>query len=223
MYEFLEKGGVLLLPLVGCSVAALAIILERSYRFYGAGRGSEAFKRRVLAFLKEGRIAAAQEVAGRSSGPLARITRTMLAYRGKDREVRKEAVARVGGREIRRMERNLRGLLMISHTAPLLGLLGTVVGMIRAFMEIEALGGGVNASALAGGIWEALITTAAGLAVAVPSLAAHHLFEGRLDRITAAMEELVSEIEEILASGRPEERLEIRSGKVYAEEVGYGV
>ena len=95
------------------------------------------------------------------------------------------------------MDKNLRGLAVIGNIAPLLGLLGTVTGMIRAFMKIQRLGGIVDASVLAGGIWEALITTAAGLSVAIPTLVAYHYFEGRIDNIASQIKDVASELLEI--------------------------
>ena len=92
------------------------------------------------------------------------------------------------------MGKNLRGLGIIGHISPLLGLLGTVAGMIEAFITIEELGGRVDASVLAGGIWEALITTAFGLSVAIPAIVFYHYFEGRVDDIAAQMKDAASEI-----------------------------
>lgn len=99
---------------------------------------------------------------------------------------------------VRNLEQRLNWLAIIGNIAPLLGLLGTVTGMIKVFMGIQNMQGQVNPSALAGGIWEALITTAAGLIVAIPTIIAYHYFEDRIDDITGALKELISDILEVI-------------------------
>jgi biopolymer transport protein ExbB len=99
-------------------------------------------------------------------------------------------VSRVGSAEIRNLESWLRGLSGIAHLSPLLGLLGTVMGMITAFIRLEEAGSKVNPSILAGGIWEALLTTAFGLIIAIPAMAAFYYLEGEVDRVRAAMKDV---------------------------------
>ena len=99
---------------------------------------------------------------------------------------------RIGSTELQRMERGFRTLAILGNTAPLLGLLGTIMGMIKAFMVIEAAGGKVDAQALAGGIWEAMLTTGVGLAVAIPVLLTLHLLEGMADRRAQSMRSYAS-------------------------------
>jgi biopolymer transport protein ExbB len=99
-------------------------------------------------------------------------------------------VGRVGSAEIRKLESYLRGLSAIAHLSPLLGLFGTVTGMIRAFMKVQEAGARVDASLLAGGIWEALLTTAFGLAVALPAMAAYYYLEGEVDQARGTMKDV---------------------------------
>ncbi|MEW5692139.1 MAG: MotA/TolQ/ExbB proton channel family protein [Candidatus Hydrogenedentota bacterium] len=105
----------------------------------------------------------------------------------------KKEILKTGSQKVRLLEKNLRGLAVIANVTPLLGLLGTVFGMIKAFIVIQNLGGGVDASVLAGGIWEALLTTAAGLSVAIPTSLFYHYFEGKADGIAILIKETVRE------------------------------
>ncbi|HBO12728.1 MAG TPA: biopolymer transporter ExbB, partial [Halieaceae bacterium] len=124
----------------------------------------------------------------RESSPLGRILAAGLANAHHGREVMKDSIEEAAAHVVHELERYLNTLGTIAAIAPLLGLLGTVVGMIKVFSEIMVQGTG-NASALAGGISEALITTAAGLSVAIPALAMHRFFTGRVDEIVVGLEQ----------------------------------
>jgi len=223
MFDFIMKGGVLMYPILLCSMIALAIIMERLYCFHRAKIDVDDFKTKVKEYLEQANIAGARKTAGEHHGPVAKITRLVLEDNYKDRRGRDETIARAGSREIRKLERNLRGLSIISNITPLLGLLGTVTGMIRAFMKIQELGGRVDAMVLAGGIWEAMITTGAGLAVAIPAMVAYHLFEGKVDDMAATMKEVVSEIGELLGAGTVDNFIEESKMAAIKETEGYGI
>jgi biopolymer transport protein ExbB len=113
----------------------------------------------------------------------------------------REAISEAGGRATARLEKNVSGLATIVGGAPLLGFLGTVIGMIMAFQRIEALGGNVDASVLAGGIWQALLTTAAGLSVAVPTFFAHNYIVARIHSEIRVMEDRSRDLMVLLATG----------------------
>lgn len=197
MFEFFLKGGPLMWSILLCSIISITIVLERFYHFYRTrARISNIFSR-VKGLLKDGKTEEALKLCESTSGPIAHILAIGIHIRKKTLEEREKIIARVGSREVRRLDRNLRGLAIIGNITPLLGLLGTVTGMMRAFMKIQELGGRVDASVLAGGIWEALITTAAGLSVAIPTLVAYHYFEGRVDNINNQMKDVASELLEI--------------------------
>lgn len=132
-----------------------------------------------------------------TSGPIAHILAIGIRIRKRSIEKQEKMISRAGSKIIRQLEKNLRGLAIIGNITPLLGLLGTVTGMIKAFIKIQELGGRVDASVLAGGIWEALITTAAGLSIAIPTLVAYHYLEGRVDNISSQMKDTASEFLEI--------------------------
>jgi len=152
---------------------------------------------RVKALIKEGRYEEALKLCECSSGPVARILAIGIHVRSRSIEEKEKLVARAGSRIVRQLDKNLRILAIVGNIAPLLGLMGTVTGMIRAFMKIQELGGRVDPAALAGGIWEALITTVAGLGVAIPALVAYHYFEGRIDDISSEMKDAATELIEM--------------------------
>ena len=197
MFNFIFKGGILMWPILLCSVISVTIILERFYHLYRNRTKIPNIFSRVKALLKDNKADEALKLCEGTSWPIAHILAIGIHIRNKSLEEKEKIVARAGSRLIRRLEENLRGLAIIGNITPLLGLLGTVTGMIKAFMKIQELGGRVDASVLAGGIWEALITTAAGLSVAIPTLVAYHYFEGRVDNMASEMKDVASELLEI--------------------------
>lgn len=195
MFEFILKGGVVMYPILFCSVIALAIILERSYCLLKAWVGTKGLLRRVRELVAQKRLEEALSLCQAGKNPTAKVISCIL--RGHS----EKAAIRIGSHQMRKLEKNLRGLAIIGNITPLLGLFGTVTGMIKAFMKIEELGSSVDASLLAGGIWEALMTTAAGLAVAIPALVAYHYLEGKIDDYGTMMKEISEELlERILGS-----------------------
>ncbi|RKY27558.1 MAG: MotA/TolQ/ExbB proton channel family protein [Candidatus Omnitrophota bacterium] len=197
MFDFFLRGGPLMWLILLCSIISITIILERFYYFYQARTKIPNIFSRVKSLLKDGKADEALKLCEDTSGPIAHILAIGIHIRNRSIEEREKILVRAGSRIIRRLEKNLRGLAIIGNIAPLLGLLGTVTGMIKAFMKIQELGGRVDASVLAGGIWEALITTAFGLFVAIPTLVAYHYFEGRVDNIASEMKDVASELLEI--------------------------
>lgn len=174
--------------IVLCSIVVLAICIERLYTLNPKKIAPPHLLATVWKQLKAGEMDAARLKSLKQSSHLGRILAAGLgnAYHG--REVMKESIQEAASHVVHDMERYLNTLGTIAAVAPLLGLLGTVLGMIRVFAEIMAQGTG-NASVLAGGISEALITTAAGLTVAIPALAMHRYFIGKIDAIVVELEQ----------------------------------
>ncbi len=188
MLELLSKGGFLMYPIFLCSVVSVAIILERVTQLRKASRGADRLEREVRDAVASGDLTEAIHVCERSGHPLSGVVLAGLSHvSGGEAEVRR-AIEGAGETETNRLERNVAVLATIVGGAPLLGFLGTVLGMIQAFQSIEKLGGNVDASVLAGGIWEALLTTAAGLSVGVFTYFAHNIIVGRIQAITHQME-----------------------------------
>ncbi len=220
MFEFFMKGGFLIWPILLCSVIAITIILERLYHFHRARVNIPNLSTQIKRLLLEGNLDEAKELCEDSPGPVAHILAIGIHIHKRALQEKEKMIARAGSRELRRLEKNLRCLGIVAHISPLLGLLGTVTGMIRAFMKIQELGGRVDASVLAGGIWEALITTAAGLSVAIPAIVFYHYFEGKVDNFSSQMKDAAEELTEWLGvrGSSPE-----RESRQLKEDVEYGV
>ncbi len=188
----IEKGGPVMYVLLALSVIALAIILAKIYQFVRCRLRWTAFIEPVVETVIRGEPRDALAALSVNPNPVARVMEaTILAARNPRLrpEDRDAEISRVGTAEIRNLEGFLRGLEVIANLSPLLGLLGTVIGMISAFAQLEGAGTKVDPALLAGGIWEALLTTAFGLSVAIPALAAFYLLEGQVDTVRATMKD----------------------------------
>lgn len=184
-------------PILLCSVISITIVLERFYHFYATRTRIPNIFARVKKFIQEKKADEALKLCEGTSGHIAHILALSIHIRHRSLEEKEKLISRAGSRILRQLDKNLRGLAIISNITPLLGLLGTVTGMIKAFMKIQELGGKVDASVLAGGIWEALITTAFGLSVAIPTLVAYHYFEGKVHNVSSQMKDMVGELVEL--------------------------
>ncbi|HIC91605.1 MAG TPA: MotA/TolQ/ExbB proton channel family protein [Syntrophaceae bacterium] len=200
MFEFIAKGGFLMLPIIFCSIISLAIILERGWHLHRAKVDTKSLFFQVERYIKEKRLNDALDLCIRTPGPVAKVLAVGIENHENNPQGREMAISRAGSQELRRLGKNLRSLAIIANVTPLLGLLGTVTGMIKAFIKIQELAGRADATVLAGGIWEALITTAAGLIVAIPAMCAHQYFEGRIDDMALEMKEVVSGLFELIKS-----------------------
>jgi biopolymer transport protein ExbB len=189
VFDLLAKGGVLVGPILLCSVIALALFLERLIRLSRVKIRGNGLVNQVSRHLKDGEDHQAYERASRDASPMGRIFTQAMEVKDQDRETLETVLAHATEAETRDLSRYLQALATIGNIAPLLGLLGTVLGMIKAFMVIQEMGGKVNAAVLAGGIWEAMLTTALGLAVALPTMVAHSYLVARVDRYEARLQE----------------------------------
>jgi len=186
--ELLVAGGWLMVPILLCSVLGLAICIERFYTLNPKKIAPPHLLATVWKQLKAGEMNAERLKTLKQSSPLGRILAAGLGNAFHGRDVMKESIQEAAGHVVHELERYLNTLGTIAAVTPLLGLLGTVVGMVKVFSEIMAQGTG-NASVLAGGISQALITTAAGLTVAIPALVMHRYFVGRIDGIVVELEQ----------------------------------
>ena len=186
MFEIFLKGGPLMYPLLICSMATVAYGIERIYHYSRAGNSKDA-PEKIHALIECGEADRAQSLAEATPGPVAAVLAEGLRLRGGDTILMEEAISLAGGRELQRLNKNLHVLELIGRLAPLMGLLGTVMGMMEAFRQVAASKGAVDPSLLAGGIWEALITTVAGLLVAIPAMVLHHFFEDRVKEFAYLM------------------------------------
>lgn len=195
MWQFFVKGGIVMWPIFALSVICLSIILEKLYHFHQAKLTISGFLRELKGVVKEGRMKKILTQLKQSENPLAKAYIFSIQNKDFSREQKKELFSQYSLAWIRRLGKRVRALGIMGHILPLLGLLGTVIGMIKAFMVVEKAAGSVNPGALAGGIWEALLTTAAALAVAIPTLAVYHYLEGRLEDFSVQVEDAAFHIE----------------------------
>ena len=194
---FLSRGGPVLWLIAGLSVVTLALVMWKTWRMARLGAWSGAATQTALAAWEAGQTEAAlAAVSGRTS------LRARLAHRAMTarldptlgEQAAREETARHARADLAEARLGLRGLELISTIAPLLGLLGTVMGMIGAFQALQEAGSRADPAALAGGIWEALLTTAAGMAVAIPAGTALVWFESLCDRLQGDMEDTATRV-----------------------------
>ena len=188
-------------PILVCSVLALAIIVERCWSLRRSVVAPKDLMSQIQGMTLGDRLTNEQIDAVRETSALGQILAAGLSRQTQQSFLVKEAIEEAGGHVVHELERYLNALGTIAATTPLLGLLGTVIGMIKVFSAITAVGVG-DPQVLAGGISEALITTAAGLSVGIPSLMFHRYFRGKVNELTVAMEQDALRFMEVLQSGR---------------------
>lgn len=184
VWDFVVKGGIVMIPIGACSLVALTLAVERMVSLRRSRVIPEGFVRGLLDVLGQGGSARAADYCRSNPSPMARVCEAGLRRWDSPLDHVEKLMAEAGLRELTLLRKYLRGLSVIGSVAPLLGLLGTIFGMIKAFQTVaqsaEALG---RTELLAGGIYEAMITTAAGLIVAIPSLLLYHLISAKIDRL----------------------------------------
>ena len=188
-------------PIVVCSVLALAIIVERCWSLRRSVVAPRDLMSEIQGMTLGDRLTNEQIDSVRETSALGQILAAGLSRQTQQAFRVKDAIEEAGGHVVHELERYLNALGTIAATTPLLGLLGTVIGMIKVFSAITAVGVG-DPQVLAGGISEALITTAAGLSVGIPSLMFHRYFLGKVNELTVAMEQDALRFMEVLQSGR---------------------
>ena len=201
MFELVKSGGLLMIPILLCSVIALAISIERFWTLRKSKVAPSHLVGEVWALVQKGELTAEKLAKFRAGSALGQIIVTGLNNSKHGREIMKESIQETASKVIHEMERFLNPLGTVAVVTPLLGLLGTVVGMIKVFTEIMIQGTG-NANVLAGGISEALITTAAGLSVAIPALIMHRYFLRRVDFLVVEMEQEAVKLVEVVHGDR---------------------
>lgn len=206
LWEVIQKGGPVMYPIIFCSVLALAVVLERIYHLYRAKIDTREFMDQIANILRRDRIREALQMCESTPGPIAHILKAGILKQGRSRHQIKEAIQDAALHEIPRLEKNLGILATVAHIAPLLGLLGTVTGMVRCFQLVQEKSAAlnpVNPGDLAGGIWEALLTTVAGLVVAIPTFVAYNYLVSRVDGFILDMERSATELVNLLTEEEP--------------------
>ncbi len=202
MLEFIQKGGAIMYPILLCSIIGFGIIMERLYYFRSVKIDVIAFMNNIEGALKRNKVAEAVKICEDTKGPVAVIVKAGLLKHDRPRQEIREAIEDAGHQEVSRLERHIKILAVIAHISPLLGLLGTVAGMMKVFQAIQVKTAALNlisAGDMAGGIWQALLTTAAGLIVAIPAIAAYHYLAERVHDFALEMERSAVELINILS------------------------
>ncbi len=207
IFKIIVAGGILMIPIGICSVLALAIVIERFWSLRRATIDTRGFMDTMRQVLRQNRIQDAVEICDEVDAPIARIMRAGILKYNRTKDDIREAIEDAGHLEIPRLERYMSALATCASVAPLLGLLGTVQGMIKCFAQIQAMEGLVSPSDLAEGIGNALVTTAAGLTVAIPTLVAYNYFVTRVENMILEMEISSSELIELLTRHRGEREI----------------
>lgn len=201
MYEIVKAGGWLMIPIIACSIIALAIIIERFWTLQKERITPKYLAARIWQWRKEGKLDENRILQIRKSSPLGRVLASGLLNENFDREIMKESIEETGRHVSYELQRFLNTLGTIAAISPLLGLLGTVLGMIQVFSVITSVGVG-DPGELAGGISKALITTAAGLSVAIPSLIFVRYFRRKVDGLVVGMEQEAIKLVEVMHGQR---------------------
>jgi len=196
------KGGWIMWPIMGCSITAIVLFLERSFHLHRAQIKPDDFLNGIYTNVNNGNLAEAVSICDQTPGPVAHIVRTALLYSDESPENLKQTITKAGLTEIPRLEKNLSGLLSLAQIIPLLGLLGTLLGLIDLFTVMEQHAPLVEIGALSGGIWKALITSAFGICISVPAFIGYNFLLSRVEAITIDMENAAEEIYRFLIYNR---------------------
>jgi biopolymer transport protein ExbB len=197
----LVHGGVVLWLIVLISAVAVVVFIERFLHFHTAQINSTEFLNGVRTVLKRDNVVEALSICEATPGPVARLVKTAIKNRDQGRERVREALEEAGLAEVPRLEEKLNLLATIAQLAPLLGLLGTVLGFINTFSAMQNRGLNANFMDLSTGVWQALVCAAAGLAVAIPAHAGYNYLVSRVNSIVLDMERTATEIVNIVTEG----------------------
>jgi len=198
LLDVLILGGWVMIPLILLSILTIYLLIERVITIRNASSNPDAITDRVRDYVRNGDVEGAITYCQKKDVPITRILKQGLERLGRPISEIQDAVQAAGKHETYELEKRTNLLASIAGIAPMLGFFGTVVGMIKAFQEIQNLQGNVNPSVLAGGIWEALVTTAAGLLVGILALFSYNFLIGRIRRLTNDMERSATDFIDLL-------------------------
>jgi len=208
MLELMQRGGPIMWVIFLCSVVAVAVVIERFFQLRRAKINTAKFMNDISSLLKRNKIMEAIAMCNQMPGPIAQVMKAGILKHDRSRPEIREAIEDTALGEIPLLEKNLSVLATIAHITPLLGLLGTVIGMLRCFQVIEQKSTAlqpVNPKDLAGGIWEALLTTVFGLCVAIPTYVAYNYLVNMVNGFIQDMEKNATELVNLLLYRRESE------------------
>lgn len=201
MIEFFYKGGLLMYPILVGSILTVAFGMERAFHYMRA-RSRDGSLSKIKELIGQGDHDEAHTLAKETPGPVSAVIAEALQHKRETQLAIEEAISLKGSTEIKKLGKNLHILELTGRITPLLGLLGTVIGMAKAFKSIAVVQGPIDPSVLAGGIWEALVTTVAGLSVAIPALILHHIFEDKVKNFAFQMKHYGAETVRLLGADK---------------------
>ncbi len=208
LIDIIAQGGIIMIPLFILSVLAIYVIAERWRTLNNSQMDNETLLNNIEAMLKSGSQQKAVDYCDRYEKPMGRILKAGIKRLGRPIREIEESIRNAGKKEMYHLENRMDWLATIAGVAPLIGFTGTVTGMIRAFMDIQSLQGNVNPSVLAGGIWEALITTAAGLIVGIIAYGFYNFLLGKINRMIFELENASADFLDLLQTPSPKKRNE---------------
>ncbi|MBA62727.1 MAG: hypothetical protein CMJ76_10230 [Planctomycetaceae bacterium] len=208
--ELFEQGGFVMYPLLVCSIVAVSVVIERIIVLFLNRSNYAGFVSDLENKLTHSDISSCREWLQALSNPLAHVASCNLKHAELGQGIREEIVNREASEQIARLEKRINWLSIIGTLAPMIGLLGTVIGLVEAFYQIEQQGGQVQPGDLASGIWTALLTTVFGLIVALPTLAVYHFLDNKMAATTLKMTWVSSRINEWLATQNQSENETLR-------------
>ena len=206
MLELFHRGGPTMWVIGAISVLALMIFLQRLFHLHRAQIKTGDFLSGIFTVMGRGNAVEAISICEETPGPVAQIVRAAILERGGGRDRIQQVMEEIGLAEIPRLEKNLLMLLTLAQIAPMAGLLGTVLGMMQVLLEIQEKAPLIHAGDLGGGLWQALISTAAGLTVAIPAYAGYNFLVGRVETILLDMERAFAEVVVFLTSAEQQNR-----------------
>ncbi len=206
LLSIVTKGGILMIPIFICSIMVIAVAIERYLTYRKNIINIPRLMTSIRHPLSKGNFLEAINECSLVRGPVAEVVKAGIEKAKQGRERAKEAMETAGNNETYHLEKNLSILATLGGIAPLIGFLGTVTGMIKAFMKIQQLSGNVNADVLAGGIWEAMVTTAAGLTVGIPAMIIYNYFVHRVREFIFQMESSADEVLDMIGAAPAEKK-----------------
>ncbi|NOT55755.1 MAG: MotA/TolQ/ExbB proton channel family protein [Deltaproteobacteria bacterium] len=198
LWFYVVKGGPVMIPILALSVVALTIVLAKVWELWRFRSRLDKLTRKLHLFMQEGNLSAAMHLCREDTTPLHRLFESALVHRGQERADLTRRLERAGGDVVADLESYMPALATVIGVEPMLGFLGTIVGLIKAFMAWERMGEQITINMLAGGIYEAMITTAAGLIVAIPYYLIYNHFVSRIGVLARQTEERTEEFVDVL-------------------------
>ena len=209
LFQFLNQGGLIMWLIGACSVVGGFIFCERLLLVHRSHIATGDFLKGIFNILHRENVVEAISICEETAGPVPHIVRAAILHYDDDRNTIRQAIEEAGLAEIPRLERNMNMLLTIAQITPLLGLLGTVVGLMQTLQTIQQKAPLVHSGDLSGGLWVALLTTAAGLTVAIPAYASYNFLVGRVQSLVLDMERVSGEILNFLIQRQSQPREEL--------------